>query len=1153
MSSASSAVTYTSVYTDSEPGRVFRGSDEEISDGGSPRVIVLGYNGLPMQPIAPPSPDYILGPEDPQTPPPIYPEYIPLEHEHEFLAEEQSLPPLVLPTAESPGYVIESDLEEDPEEYEDDETEDGPVDYPIDGGEDGDDDDGNSSRDDADDEDEDEKDEDEEDDEEEEHLAPTDFVVVVPTASISLPPEAEVERLLATPTPPPSPPILLSPPSTGERLARIASTQALVDAVTAVLLLPPLPPLPPPIYLPPPVDRKDDIPKSERPPHKRLCLSTLGSRYEVGESSTARPTRGRRVDYGFVSTLDAEERRRGIREVGYGIRDTWVDPTEAVLEIAPMTMGEEGRTRISQRVSIDSQRVDLLMEDRIVHQETIQIVEEEAYCWDSKASITAKRNQERVKSILLLAIPDEYLLKFHNVTDAKSLWAAIKARFGGNEESKKMQKNVLKHQFENFTTASNESRDKAYDMFQKLISQLEVHGDPISKEDINQKVYEDEMKRSSSSTSTSQNLAFLSSENTSSTNEVSTASGDFRHALSLHNQQPVLNLKMRIFSRLMKMTGRLVLDDRSGRNQGRRSYGDNGRSNAPTNESSSQALNYDSEREKHSRARLEIQGYELALESLESRILVHEKNELAWGEKYEFQNYELKCREIKINNLNLELEKVVKERDELKVKDRKNGEESSKNLDELISSQWISSDEENTPANDRFSKADGFHVVPPPITGNFLTPRADISFADELNFKLLDESQVVLRAPRKDDVYSLDLKNIVPSGDFLNPFMAGSLPKTIKQSNDPPLSRGYTLGSGEDSLELMELMANCIQIVYIVRKKNREICEGFDEIIDFLTSSHIYYALTENPIIFVSLIEHFWETAVLSTTEEGLQAISATIDGHEKLITEASLRRHLKLEDAEGISSLSNEEIFEQLAHMGSKKTAWDQFSSNIATTIICLATSRRFNFSKFILKLLKETASMPHDSPLNVVHLYGSAEGCMQQHDLMVLINKLNDKIDGLEKDLQQTKKIYSTALTKLVLRVKKLEYKLKSGKVRRKAKIVLSDDEEIAEDSSKQGRKISQIDEDPTISLVQDEGISWIPQKEEVHEKPSEMEISTASPPKVTKVSTAEAHVYTRRKAKDKGNDIMEEPATPKKVKKRTQVQLSMDEELARKMEEE
>ncbi|GJX09947.1 hypothetical protein Tco_0199806 [Tanacetum coccineum] len=171
MSSASSVVTYTSVYTDSEPGRVFWGADEEIFDGFSPRVIVLGYDGLPMQLVAPPSPDYIPGPEEPQTPPvpqdederepmfiqphdpdyvpePIYPEYIPLEDEHVFPADEQPLPPVVSPTAESPEYVVESDPEEDPKEYEDDETEDGPVDYHMDEGEDGDDDDCDSSGDD---------------------------------------------------------------------------------------------------------------------------------------------------------------------------------------------------------------------------------------------------------------------------------------------------------------------------------------------------------------------------------------------------------------------------------------------------------------------------------------------------------------------------------------------------------------------------------------------------------------------------------------------------------------------------------------------------------------------------------------------------------------------------------------------------------------------------------------------------------------------------------------------------------------------------------------------------------------------------------------------------------------------------------------------
>nr|GEZ55196.1 hypothetical protein [Tanacetum cinerariifolium] len=130
------------------------------------------------------------------------------------------------------------------------------------------------------------------------------------------------------PTPSPSPLTSLSPPSAGERLARCTAPAAL-----------PSPPLPPSLYPPPPVERRDDIPESEQPPRKRLCLSTLGFMYEVGESST----RGRRDLY-------------------------------ALLEDA-----QDGRTRISQRVSMDSQQVDLLMGDRMTLQETVWIVEEETY------------------------------------------------------------------------------------------------------------------------------------------------------------------------------------------------------------------------------------------------------------------------------------------------------------------------------------------------------------------------------------------------------------------------------------------------------------------------------------------------------------------------------------------------------------------------------------------------------------------------------------------------------------------------------------------------------------------------------------------------------------------------------------------------------
>ncbi|GKC56779.1 hypothetical protein Tco_1084377, partial [Tanacetum coccineum] len=150
MSSSDSAVTYTSI------------SSEDDEDEREPMFLQSH------------DPDYV--PES------MYPEYIPLEDEHVFPAEEQPLPPVVSPATESPGCVTESDPEEDPEEYEDDESdpEDGPVDYPMEGGDDRDDDDGDSSGDDA---------NDEEDEEEEEHLALADSAVVVPTVELVSPPE----------------------------------------------------------------------------------------------------------------------------------------------------------------------------------------------------------------------------------------------------------------------------------------------------------------------------------------------------------------------------------------------------------------------------------------------------------------------------------------------------------------------------------------------------------------------------------------------------------------------------------------------------------------------------------------------------------------------------------------------------------------------------------------------------------------------------------------------------------------------------------------------------------------------------------------------------------------------------------------------------
>nr|GFA64026.1 hypothetical protein [Tanacetum cinerariifolium] len=116
--------------------------------------------------------------------------------------------------------------------------------------------------------------------------------------------------------------------------------QELIDAVTTAL---PSPPLPPPLYIPPLVNHRDDIPETEMPPRKRLCLSTLGSRYEIGESSTARPTEDRGIDYG----------------------DTWVDPAEVVPEIAPMTLGYVNTrvTKLAELHEHDTQDLYALLEN----------------------------------------------------------------------------------------------------------------------------------------------------------------------------------------------------------------------------------------------------------------------------------------------------------------------------------------------------------------------------------------------------------------------------------------------------------------------------------------------------------------------------------------------------------------------------------------------------------------------------------------------------------------------------------------------------------------------------------------------------------------------------------------------------------------------
>ncbi|GKA81723.1 hypothetical protein Tco_0788415 [Tanacetum coccineum] len=213
----------------------------------------------------------------------------------------------------------------------------------------------------------------------------------------------------------------------------------------------------------------------------------------------------------------------------------------------------------------------------------------------------------------------------------------------------------------------------------------------------------------------------------------------------------------------------------------------------------------------------------------------------------------------------------------------------------------------------------------------------------------------------------------------------------------------------------------------------------------------------------------------------------------------------------------------------------------------------------------IHKTPTKTHDSPLPRFHTLGSDEGSLQQNELMDLATKLTDRVEVLKNDMQQTKKVYSSALTNLILRVKKLEKKVKTNKARRMARIVILDDEDAEEDSSKQERKIFKIDKDPTILLVHPEqdmeydfdvstakGFTTA----SVSVTTASASISTVSPLRVSiaeDISGAETLVYIRRSAekrKDKGKAIMKEDEF---INEEERQRIARDAEIAKQLQEE
>ncbi|GJR51146.1 hypothetical protein Tco_1401667 [Tanacetum coccineum] len=288
-------------------------------------------------------------------------------------------------------------------------------------------------------------------------------------------------------------------------------------------------------------------------------------------------------------------------------------------------------------------------------------------------------------------------------------------------------------------------------------------------------------------------------------------------------------------------------------------------------------------------------------------------------------------------------------------------------------------------------------------------------------------------------------------------------------------------------------------VVFLEKPKESQ---GFEQIIDFLNASHVKYALTVNPTIYSSCIKQFWATAKVHKVNDQEQ-IQALVDKKKIIIIEESIRRDLKLQDAEGSTCLPNATIFEELARMGAKSTAWNEFSSTMASAIICLANNQKFNFSNAAVGEDSDHSADLNQTPIDAQsstssqpqkklkprrrqrketedHVPTSSNDPLPSGKDSSNINELKVCCLSLQEqvfDLQKEKDAQAKEIATLKKTVKKLQRKKRSKSVglrklkkiggRKSKSSKVTEGLGDQEDSSKQGRRIEAINADDEVTL--------------------------------------------------------------------------------------
>ncbi|GJY52198.1 hypothetical protein Tco_0443045 [Tanacetum coccineum] len=703
---------------------------------------------------------------------------------------------------------------------------------------------------------------------------------------------------------------------------------------------------------------------------------------------------------------------------------------------------------------------------------------------------TQKKLNVKAISMLLMALPNEHLLTFNQYKDAKTLFAAIQIRFGGNNATKKTSKTLLKQMYENFSAPSIESLDYIFNRLQKIRNKPDL--DTISFDDLynNFKIVKQEVKGTASLISTA-NLsddtvyAFLASQPNGSQlvhEDLEQIHEDDLEKMDLKWQLALLSMRTRKFSR--KLVERLLSMGMTQLDMTSQSFMAD--EEVPTNMAlmafSDSQPGFEGYGPKTSKSVSEDTSNEVR-ESLDASLV----EELVSNDKLEKKTIFPTIAKINF----------------VRPQQQENPVRKPVKYAEMYSFDHVQTNC-NYHQRERMVSGNNYTRVNYNYSAKKAHPSAHMNIFPRA--VLMKTGLRPLNTARPKAVNTARPNSVVVNVVRSN---QGHLQKEDKGYVDSRCSRHMT-GNMSYLSDFKEFDGGYVSFRGGAKggritgkgtlKTETNWSEGFQEIVDFLNNSYIRYALTKNPTIYVSLIEKFWQTATVRTVDNGEQEITATVDGKEFTITEASVRRHLQLADVDGISVLLTTKIFDQLSLMGYVLTD-DKLTFQKGLVSLLPKVPLSVIYKEWYDKVERDTTTAarkknvdaeqaswcqeamggsiaqtrservptpPCDSPLPRVYTLGSDEGSMTLQELMILCTTLSKKVESLEADLKQTKKVYGAAYTKLIKKVKKLEKTVKSNQARRRAKIVVSDDEEDLEDSSKQGRMIEEIDQDVGVTLM-------------------------------------------------------------------------------------